>query len=135
MIFGRHRLGRRFFLEFEFYAASVAIGWAALAYGTQTDMTQRPSLAALGGLSDDQWATFVGGLGAIQMGCVLGNTRWGRWLVAIPLCTFWCAVSAAILCAGWRGESVPLSAALYAGTAVCMILKVASLPREFPPRG
>ena len=135
MIFGRHRLGRRFFLEFEFYAAGAAIGWAALAYGTQTDMSQRPSLSSLAAVSDDEWAVIIGLLGAIQAACVLGNTRWGRWLVAIPLCVFWCAVLGAVGCAWWDGENVPLSAALYTSTAACMLLKVASLPREFPPRG
>jgi hypothetical protein len=92
----------------EVWPALGAIGWAALVYITNTSMSERPSLAVLGLLMDDNcWAALVGLIGVGQLVALFGYHQEARWIMSIFASAFWWLCVVAI----YRTTAEPLDPA------------------------
>jgi hypothetical protein len=101
----------------EFWPACGALGWAVLAYTTQANMTDRPALAVLGlMLDDDAWAVLVGAIGLGQLVALFSYCRRARWLSCVAASGFWWLCVVAICLPSVVSPDpagTPLSLALY----------------------
>ena len=135
MPFSRRRMGRPWFLEFDFYSGCAAISWGIVAYLTRPDFGDNQWFRALAFMDAKCWALTTGAFGAAQVGCVVWNTKWGRWFAVVAGTLFWTTLSLSILTSlPTADDPLPQASGLYCLLAAVSFLCVVRMPREYPPR-
>jgi hypothetical protein len=110
----------------EFWSATTAIVWSAFFVFSPGHFGLWPSMRVLTQIADSEaWHVMAAGLGLLQLGFLVCDRRWLRWVAALLVGWFW-----AILTVGeWAATPWAPSVAVYAGWCGVNVFSVLRLLR------